>query len=538
MMTNHLWFLIPEMILLVGVVCVAIAGLMQSASIRRMVPGIAGVFVAGAGVASAIVFQPQYLESSDYLMPELGRWVGVIAAAVGVMLILTSAGSVDRRLEREVASGRMRFDPLRASGGEYYAFMMLSLAGLLLVCTARDLIWLFLALELTSLPTYVLVAMSRSSRIAQESAMKYFFLGAMSAAVFLYGFAMLYAATGTVEFEPMRRVLIDQATGDGLSVLAILGLILSLFGICYKLAAAPLHLYAADVYEGAAAPVTAFLGFVPKAAGVLAIMVLLSAAGVSELAPQLPYPILIMLWVVAVLTMTLGNIGALLQRSVKRMLAYSSIAHSGYLLIGIIAGPGLGYTAVLFYLLAYGISNTAVFGVLSGLERQGQELETIDDLAGLRQRHPIMAAALAVSSGSLLGFPPLLGFWGKLLLFIAAIQTGQYVLVIVAAVNSAISGWYYLRLVAVPIMAAPTARSESVERAPSGGPRLACLILTLSALILPIFLSWLVVQSSTSARTGFAPSATSSLDQAEPKDSITFDSRLSRLGPLNGPSDS
>ncbi|MBG81093.1 MAG: NADH:ubiquinone oxidoreductase subunit N [Phycisphaerae bacterium] len=416
--------------------------------------------------------------------------------------------------------------------------MMLSLAGLLLVCTARDLIWLFLALELTSLPTYVLVAMSRSSRIAQESAMKYFFLGAMSAALFLYGFAMLYAATGTVEFEPMRRVLIDQATGDGLSVLAILGLILSLFGICYKLAAAPLHLYAADVYEGAAAPVTAFLGFVPKAAGVLAIMVLLSAAGVSELAPQLPYPILIMLWVVAVLTMTLGNIGALLQRSVKRMLAYSSIAHSGYLLIGIIAGPGLGYTAVLFYLLAYGISNTAVFGVLSGLERQGQELETIDDLAGLRQRHPIMAAALAVSSGSLLGFPPLLGFWGKLLLFIAAIQTGQYVLVIIAAVNSAISGWYYLRLVAVPIMAAPTARSESVERGPSGGPRLACLILTLSALILPIFLSWLVVQSSTSARTGFAPSATSSLDQAEPKDSITFDSRLSRLGPLNGPSDS
>lgn len=364
--------------------------------------------------------------------------------------------------------------------------------------------------------------------------MKYFFLGAMSAAIFLYGFALLYAATGTIEFDGMRAALKAQAAEGELGALAIGGLLLSLFGIGYKLAAAPLHLYAADVYEGASAPVTAFLGFVPKAAGTLAIMVLLVATGLDELMALLPYPILIMLWVVAVLTMTLGNIGALLQRSVKRMLAYSSIAHSGYILIGIIAGPGLGYSAVLFYLLAYGIGNTAAFSVLSGLERRGEELTTLEDLAGLRQRHPVMAAVLAISSGSLLGFPPLLGFWGKLLLFIAGIQTGHLVLVVIAAVNSAISGWYYLKLVAVPIMAAPTARSESVERGPSNWPRLAGIVMVVATLVLPVFLGWLVAESNDSARTSQAVMADQL--QSETEDNSGRLARLSALETaLQGP---
>ncbi|MDG2423209.1 MAG: NADH-quinone oxidoreductase subunit N [Phycisphaerales bacterium] len=521
MTSNHLWFLIPEAILLVGVVFTAITGLVRSTSIRQSTPVIAAIFVVASGVASVFVFSPDHLDTTAFLMPALGRWVGVITAAVGLVLILNSIGRVDRRLEQAIAAGRLRFDPLRAGRGEYYAFMLLSLAGLMLVCTANDLIWLFLALELTSLPTYVLVAMSRTNRLAQEAAMKYFFLGAMSAAIFLYGFALLYAATGTIEFDRMRYELQSQAANGGLGALAIGGLLLSLFGIGYKLAAAPLHLYAADVYEGASAPVTAFLGFVPKAAGVLAIMVLLVATGLSELMSSLPYPILIMLWVVAVLTMTLGNIGALLQRSVKRMLAYSSIAHSGYLLIGIIAGPGLGYTAVLFYLLAYGVGNTAAFSVLSSLERRGEELTSLEDLAGLRQRHPLMASVLAISSGSLLGFPPLLGFWGKLLLFIAGIQTGHLVLVIIAAVNSAISGWYYLKLVAVPIMASPTARSESVERGPSNWPRFAGVIMVIACLVLPVFLGWLVAESRDSARTAQAvraDSAQAEADAVQPSD--------------------
>lgn len=499
-MSNHLWFLIPVAILLVGVVFTAITGLLRTATLRALTPAVAAIFVAASGVASVFVFRSEYLESTIFLMPGLGRWIGVVTASVGILLIMVSVGSVDRKLEKAISDGKLRFDPLRSGRGEYYAFMLLSLAGLMLVCTANDLIWLFLALELTSLPTYVMVAMSRNNRVAQEAAMKYFFLGAMSAAFFLYGFALIYAATGTIEFADMRVILQQQMENEGLSALAIGGLLLSLFGIGYKLAAAPLHLYAADVYEGAASPVTAFLGFVPKAAGALAIMMMLVATGINEAANDLSAPLLMMLWVVAVLTMTLGNIGALLQKSPKRMLAYSSIAHSGYILIGIIAGPGLGYTAVLLYLMSYGIGNTAAFSVLAGLQRRGEELSSFEDLAGLRQRHPAMAAVLGLSSGSLLGFPPLLGFWAKLLLFIAGIQTGHLILVLIAAVNSAISGWYYLKLVAVPIMASPTARSESVDRSTSSFPRLAGLAMALAIVVMPVFMTWLMEQAGYSAK--------------------------------------
>jgi NADH-quinone oxidoreductase subunit N len=189
--------------------------------------------------------------------------------------------------------------------------------------------------------------------------------------------------------------------------------------------------------------------------------------------------------------MTLGNIGALVQTRVKRMLAYSSISHSGYLLIGIIAGPGAGFVAVLVYLLAYGLSNTAAFAVLAGLRRGGGEVETLDDLAGLRERHPAMAWAMAISAGSLLGFPPLLGFWAKLLLFIAGIASGHLVLVIIAAVNTAISAWYYLRLVALPL-GTPTASSRGIERTDWSGPRIAAIVACAAVIVLPLLLNAII----------------------------------------------
>jgi NADH-quinone oxidoreductase subunit N len=415
----------------------------------------------------------------------------MIVCLVGIVLAMVSAGSIDRRMEHDVDTGRVSFDPLRASRGEFYAFFLLSLIGVMLVCNSNDLIWLFLALELTSLPTYIMVAVSRSSRRAQEASVKYFFLGAMAAAMFLYGFALLYGSTGTIVLTEMRDAFAEQHAAGGINLLGVVGMLLAILGIAFKIAAAPMHFYAADVYEGAASPVTAFLGFVPKTAGMVALVVLLSTMGWADPlgggASGLPQPVLTMLWMVAVLTMTLGNIGALLQRSVKRMLAYSSIAHSGYMLIGIIAGPGLGVNAVLFYLFVYGLMNTGAFAVLAGLERQGQEIEATDDLAGLRQRHPAMAWSMALCAGSLLGFPPLLGFIGKLYLFIAGVEAGQIWLVVIAGINSAISAAYYLFLVGLPILAAPSARSETVERSPTVWPRVAALLAALAMVILPIF---------------------------------------------------
>jgi NADH-quinone oxidoreductase subunit N len=252
-----------------------------------------------------------------------------------------------------------------------------------------------------------------------------------------------------------------------------------------------MHFYAADVYEGCAAPVAAFLAFTPKFAGLLAMMMLLSTIGYKDhfrfTEVGLPPTLQVTLWIIAVLTMTLGNVGALLQKSIKRILAYSSIAHSGYMLIGIIAGPGLGFSAVLFYMLAYAVMNTAAFAVLAALHRRGQELETLEDLAGLRQRHPWMAAVMAVSALSLIGLPPLLGFWGKLYLFIAGIEAGHILLVIIAGLNSAISAWYYLGLVKMPVLEQPSARAETVVRSPSMWPRAAGLITAAAIIIMPLF---------------------------------------------------
>lgn len=503
-MADRLWFILPEIWLFVGVVTVFILGLSPNKRLRDSLPLVTVGFLTVAFVLVPFVYDgargQEILSGSGalFLMPMIGKYVKMVVCAMGVALAMVAVGLIDRRLEAAVESGRVAFDPIRANRGEFYAFFLLSLIGVMLVANANDLIWLFLALELTSLPTYIMVAISRGSRRAQEAAVKYFFLGAMAAAMFLYGFALLYGSTGTLVLTEIRDAFALQAANGGINLIGIVGMILALLGIAFKIAAAPLHFYAADVYEGAAASVTAFLAFVPKTAGMVAIILLLSTVGWSGHGMMvdgqwvettgLPWPILTALWMISVLTMTLGNVGAILQKSVKRVLAYSSIAHSGYMLIGIIAGPGAGINAVLFYLLAYGVMNTAAFAVLAGLERQGQEIESMEDLAGLRVRHPGMAVVMALASGSLLGVPPLLGFWGKLYLFIAGVVVGQIPLVIIACLNSAVSAWYYLRLVALPIMGKPSAQSETIVRNPFPWARYAGIATAALVVILPLFL--------------------------------------------------
>lgn len=480
-MLEKLELLVPESILFVVTAITAMFfGLSRSKRVREAVPYIALAALVAAGVAA--LFTP---DAGDRPLAELVPLGKVLVAVVGGLLVLLTVGTVDREFEEQVDRGA-RFDPINSNRAEFYAFLLFSLTGLMLVFTADDLIWLFLALELTSLPTYVMVSISSARSRSQEAGVKYFFLGAFGASVFLYGFALLYGAAGTTllfSADPgqtsIASVLAEQAATGGLSTIAILGLVLSAVGICFKIAAVPMHFYTPDVYEGAATPVAALLAFVPKAAGFVALLLLAAAVGwgFSHDAgggTGLPEPLHLTLWIVAALTMTVGNVLAILQNSVKRILAYSSIAHSGYMLVGVIAGPGdpespasNGVAAVVLYLLIYGVSTLGAFAVLACLERDGrEEIDTVEDIQGLCARRPALGWAMVLSAASLLGLPPLLGFFGKLYLFTAAMSAGEIALVVVMGLNSAIAAFYYLRLVFAPWLAEPDDRLPATHAAP------------------------------------------------------------------------
>ena len=519
-MTAKLTIIAPEILLFIGAVVVAVLGLSRAPAVRRSVPLVTSLFLALSIAVTAYVYRLDAVYAANVPMPELGSYAKIVIAVIGILLVMVGSSSVDRRLEEAFDSGRAAFDPIRVMRGEYFAFFLLALAGAMLLASTSDLIWLFLALELASLPTYVMVAVSRGTRRAQEAAVKYFFLGAMAAAISLYGFAMLYGATGTLDLIVMKAKLAEQTAAGGLSALAVLGGVLAILGISFKLAAVPMHFYAPDVYEGAASHTTAFIAFVAKIAGVLALFSVLSVFWTSE---GLPATLTVVLWMVAVLTMTLGNIGALLQRNVKRMMAYSSIAHSGYILIGLLAGAAAGgYQAALFYLLCYGIMNTAIRAVLASLERAGEEVETMEDLAGLRQRHPILAWVIAASAISLIGMPPLLGFFAKFTIFTAGIEGGQTTLVIIAAVNSAISAYYYLQLVTVPMLGTPNARTEGVHTIPSAWPRYAAVLCGLGVIVLPIGVSSLVKAAAVvGTENAASPTADSSDNQLNERETAS-----------------
>jgi NADH-quinone oxidoreductase subunit N len=442
----------PEIVMLIGATLCLFIGLSHGKGPRRSTGWIAGLTLI---LAAAMVWLKPAPVVEGAVLGGMAGYVKLATAGVGLILLLVAVGVPGRLRQTLDAEAAPTFDPGDVMTGEFYAFFLLSLTGVMLTAGAGDLVWLFLALELTSLPTYVMVAISRDKPEAQESAVKYFFLGALSAAVFLYGFALIYGATGSTEFAEIIPIVQQQvAETGGVPGLLLMGMVLSVVGVCFKIAAVPMHFYAADVYEGAATPVTAFLAFVPKTAGAVALILLLSLVGWP-----LPEPIAWLIWLIAALTMTIGNVLGLLQHSVKRVLAYSSIAHSGYILVGVLAGPavnggaggalGNGIAAVLFYLVAYGLGTIASFAVLGCLRAGDSEAQSYRHISGLHKNHPFLAALMLLSVLSLVGLPPLVGFLGKIYLIGSALGTGDnmmVILVIVPVINSAISAAYYLRL--------------------------------------------------------------------------------------------
>lgn len=502
-MSEKLALLHPEIFLFITTCVVMIVGLSKSVMARR-----ASAWITAAGLIGAFVLALRSPMGAGLLPGMLGYDKAMIAG-IGFLLLLVLAGGVDRGYEARVLRGEP-FDPINATRGEFYALFLFSLIGVMLCAGADDLIWLFLALELVSLPTYIMVAISSPRLRAQEAGVKYFFLGAMGAAVFLYGFALLYGAAGTTSLAGIATVF----SASGISPMAYAGLILAILGICFKIAAVPMHFYTADVYEGASTPVAAYLAFAPKTAGFFALMILLSAVGWHD--GGLPEPIRVTLWVIAALTMTVGNVLATLQTSVKRILAYSSVAHSGYMLVGLIAGPGdggiyqNGLGAVLFYLLCYGVMNVGAFAALTCIERgqnpdDPRDLETLEDIRGLCASRPLIGWALCLSVLSLLGMPLLLGFFAKLLLFTSGIASGEIVLVVVLGLNSAIAAFYYLKIITSAMFESPDARSEAGHLTPLRGRALACVLCGVGVIALPLFFIPLHRASAKAVSTGEIP---------------------------------
>ena len=362
---------------------------------------------------------------------------------------------------------------MRINFGEYYALTMFATLGMMLMASAADIIVLYLGLELMALSTYVLAGFIRYDIRSNEAAIKYLLLGAFASAILLYGTSMIYGLTGTTNLKGIAAYIMNNNIAG--NPVLMLSMIFFAVAFSFKIAAVPFHMWAPDAYEGAPTPITAFMSVGPKAAGfaVLGRVFLTAFASAKADWAMVLIPI-------AILTMAVGNIVALSQTNIKRMLAYSSIAHAGYMLLGVIVGTPTGLSSVLNYMLIYAFMNVGAFAVVIMLRSEGFAGDNISDYEGLAKTHPSAAALMLIFMFSLTGIPPMAGFMGKFYLFMSAINAGYTSLVIVAVLFSAISAYFYLRIVMLMYMKEP---KESVELNTSPGLGLA-LAMTAAAVIL------------------------------------------------------
>lgn len=333
------------------------------------------------------------------------------------------------------------------NNGEYYSLLLFATAGMMLMAGGTDLIVIFLGLELMSISLYVLAGYARKRLISNEAALKYFLLGSFATGFLLYGIALLYGAAGTTSLKGIGDFIYDTNLRDPI---LIAGMLLLVVGFGFKIASVPFHMWTPDVYEGAPSPVTAFMSAGPKAAAFAAFLRVF-----VEALPSLQDVWVNLIWILAALTMTAGNIIALVQNNIKRMLAYSSIAHAGYVLIAFVGANELGIAGVLYYMLAYTFMNIGAFGIITVVGGKNEEKVNLEDYTGLAYRHPLAAATMGIFLFSLAGIPPTAGFMGKFYIFSAAIKSGYIGLAIIGVINSVISAYYYMKIIIAMYMKEP-----------------------------------------------------------------------------------
>jgi NADH-quinone oxidoreductase subunit N len=428
--------ILPEIVLSVfGMIIMLLDPVMDERRSQRTLGGIALIGAIAALAATLYQSQPRFWGLGFWEMVKVDAFsifFHFVVAAVTILVILSSYEY-------------MQVQQIRA--GEYYALILFGAVGMALMSSAVELVLIFIALEISSISTYILAGFRRRAAISSEASLKYFLLGSFATAFFLYGVALMFGATGSTSIVRISASLAEYVGHGHGPLLAYLAVALMFVGLGFKVAAAPFHVWTPDVYEGAPAPVVGFMSTAPKAAVFAVLLRIMFQA-------QAPGRIWL-IWVAAALSMTIGNIAALVQDNVKRLLAYSSIAHAGYLLVAFATLPANGIPAAMFYTASYAAMNVGAFAVVGHLAGAGERYVTIEDYSGLGRRSPMLAVILTIFLLSLIGIPITGGFFAKFYVFSAALQANLVGLTIIGVLNSAIAAYYYLRIIVVMYMREP-----------------------------------------------------------------------------------
>jgi len=467
--------LLPELTLACGAMLMLMFGAFIGERSAAMVNGWCVVVLVLAGVTLVwLPPGPHVMFGGSFLVDDYARFLKVLT-------LVGSGGALLLSLDYLTIEKQQKF--------EYGALFLLATLGMLMLISASDLIALYLGLELMSLPLYVIAASNRENLRSTEAGLKYFVLGALSSGMLLYGASLIYGFTGTVNFAGIAK-----ATQNGAGLGLIFGLVFLFVGFCFKISAVPFHMWTPDVYEGAPTPVTAFFAAAPKVAGIaiFARVTVVAFPGITHEWQQIVV-------FVSIASMALGSFAAIGQRNIKRLMAYSSIGHMGYALVGLAAGTAEGVQGVLIYMSIYVAMTLGTFAVILSMRRDGKLVETISDLAGLSRTHPTMAFFLAVLLFSLAGIPPLAGFFAKFYVFLAAIKAGLFTLAVIGVLTSVVGAYYYLAIVKIMYFDEP---ARSFERM----PMLLRLVLGVSGLANILFFAYpapLLVAATVAAKSLF-----------------------------------